>query len=254
MGRSRWEALLDVAAHRPWPLPARRWAMHMRWEDLLFAHWPLDPSAVAPRLPAGLALDTFDGAAWLGVVPFRMTDTGLRGLPPVPTARRFPELNVRTYVHAGGKPGVWFFSLDAASALAVAGARAWFHLPYFRARMSCERPAGGVIYASQRTHRGAPPLVFDATYRPVGAEFRSRPGSIEAWLTERYALYAADRRGRVFRGDIHHPPWPLRPAAAELRRNDGAAAHGFTLPDRPPLLHFAEGIDVVGWSPVPAGD
>jgi uncharacterized protein len=116
--------------HRPWPLPEQRWAMAMRWYDLLFAHWPVKPDVLQPLVPGGLRLDTFDGWAWLGVVPFRMEGVRPRYVPERPFAFAFPELNVRTYVTAAGRSGVWFFSLDATSRLAVRAARWWYGLPY----------------------------------------------------------------------------------------------------------------------------
>jgi uncharacterized protein YqjF (DUF2071 family) len=239
--------------------------MVMRWLDLLFAHWPVDPSALRPLVPEGLELDTFDGRAWLGVVPFRMTGVRPLGCPPLPGVSAFAELNVRTYVrcregHAGrgseagseGKPGVWFFSLDAASRLAVRGARWTFHLPYLDARMRVEETDGWIRYESRRTHRGAPPGVFRARYRPVGESYRSEPGDLDHWLTERYCLYSQDRRGRLYRGNIHHLPWPLRRAEAEIEEDtltEPLGTTGATLerPDREPLLHFARRLDVVAW-------
>src|SRR5208282_2945633 len=148
-------ANLKQVAHRPWPLPAGGWIMAQSWHDLLFAHWPLPAAILRSHIPARLAIDTFDGRGWLGVVPFRMSGVRLRGTPAVPWLSAFPELNVRTYVVADGKPGVWFFSLDAGHAIAVAIARACFHLPYFRARMSCEERNGWIEYGSERTHSGA---------------------------------------------------------------------------------------------------
>src|SRR5688572_8640413 len=199
--------------HRPWPAPARPWSVFMRWHELLFMHWPLPAAALRPLIPAGLELDTFDGAAWLGVVPFRMSHIRHRLLPPVPGTAALPELNVRTYVTAGGKPGVWFFSLDAASRLAVRGARWRFHLPYYDAVMSCPRDDSGTIaYQSTRTHRNAPPARFAARYRPIGPPVRAGAGTLEHFLTERYCLYSADAAGQVFRGEITHVPWPLQPA------------------------------------------
>jgi uncharacterized protein YqjF (DUF2071 family) len=144
---------LPPTDHRPWPLPSSPWVMRQKWHDLLFMHWRIPPQTLRPLVPAALELDHFEGSAWLGVVPFRMTGVRLRGTPAIPGLSAFPELNVRTYVSAGGKPGVWFFSLDAASAIAVAAARAWFHLPYFRARMSLEAHGDEIRYQSHRTHR-----------------------------------------------------------------------------------------------------
>lgn len=232
--------------HRPWPRPRRPWIMAMQWRDLLFAHWRMDPAALRPHIPPPLELQTFDGSAWLAVVPFRMADTRPRLLPAVPAVSDFPELNVRTYVTAGGKPGVWFFSLDAANPLAVEVARLTFHLPYVHATMRCEPEGDGVRYLSRRGPRVARPAAFAGTYRPTGPAYAAAPGSLEHWLTERYCLYAANRRGRVWRGEIDHAPWPLQPAEAEIAHNSMAAPLGLRL-DGPPLLHFARRIDVVAW-------
>jgi hypothetical protein len=219
------------------------------WHDLLFAHWPIAPEALRAHLPAQLELDTRDGVAWLGLVPFRMSGVRLRGLPGLPGASAFPELNLRTYVTHGGRPGVWFFSLDAHSALAVAVARAWFHLPYFRARMSCTERGEEVLYASERTHHGAARAELRARYGPVGAVELARPGTLEHWLTERYCLYARTPSGAILRGEIHHDPWPLQPARAEFEAQSVAAAQGLELPARAPHLAFARRLDVRIWAP-----
>lgn len=242
-----WSALLELRAHRPYPLPDRAWHMTMSWLDLLFAHWSFDPELVRALLPEGLELDTFDGRAWLGVVPFRMEHVGPRGLNWLPGVSAFPELNVRTYVIADGKPGVWFFSLDAASSLAVRGARLGFHLPYFHARMRCEEREGWIEYRSERRHRGQPAGVFEGRYRGVGEVYRSEAGSHEQWLTERYCLYAQDRAGRIRRGEIHHEQWPLQRAEAEIEVCTVTDGWGLPLPDEAPLLHFVRRIDVVAW-------
>jgi uncharacterized protein YqjF (DUF2071 family) len=159
----------------------------------------------------------------------------------------FPELNVRTYVTLEGKPGVWFFSLDAANRLAVAAARRLFHLPYYRAEMRSEREDGYVDYRSRRTHRHAAPADFAARYAAVGEARPAAPGTLEHWLSERYCLYSVDRHGRAYRGEIHHRPWLLQPAVAEIASNTMAAAHGIDLPDTPPLLHFSRRQDTLGW-------
>ncbi len=247
-----WRSLTDDVAHRPWPLPARPWVMTMSWLDLLFAHWRCEPAALEALLPGGLELDTFAGRAYLGVVPFRMEKVGPRGLGwlpgKLPGPRAFPELNVRTYVVCDGKPGVWFLSLDAADGLAVRGARMGFHLPYFHAEILV---AGGtdswIRYSSRRTDRRLGAGELRARYRGIGERVQVRPGSLEHWLTERYCLYAVDRRGRVRRGEIHHPPWPLHEAEVEIEVNTVAEAHGLRLDGAPELAHFARRIDVVGW-------
>jgi uncharacterized protein YqjF (DUF2071 family) len=181
------------------------------------------------------------------VVPFRMKHVGPRGLNWLPGVSAFPELNVRTYVVADGKPGVWFFSLDAASRMAVWAARAGFHLPYFHARMSCEERDGWVEYHSERRHRNAPPGEFHGRYRSVGPVYHSTPGTLEHWLTERYCLYAQDRAGRICRGEIHHVPWPLQKAEAEITTCTVTNGWSIPLPAEPPLLHFVRRIDVIGW-------
>jgi uncharacterized protein YqjF (DUF2071 family) len=222
--------------------------MRMVWSELLFAHWPVDAARVRDALPHGLELDLFDGEAWLGVVPFVMSGVRLRWLPPLPTASRFCELNVRTYVVDGGKPGVWFFSLDAASELAVLGGRRLFHLPYFDARMSCEVAGRVVSDASARTDRRGPAANFRASYEPTSSAREARAGSLEHWLVERYCLYASDG-ARLLRGEIDHPPWRLHDARAQIELETMASAAGFELPSSPPLLHFAGAQDVVAWTP-----
>lgn len=221
--------------------------MHMRWCDLLFAHWPVPASSLLPFIPEGLELQTFEGTAWVGVVPFRMEDVRPRLVPPVPGLSAFPELNVRTYVSAGGQNGVWFFSLEAAQPVAVRLARAFFHLPYMDAAMRCADTKEAIEYSSQRTHKGEAPARFEGRYGPRGPVYGSQKGSLEHWLTERYCLYSADGKGRLWRGHIHHAPWPLQPAWAEIAHNSMTAPLALELPPAAPLLHFARSIDVVGW-------
>jgi uncharacterized protein YqjF (DUF2071 family) len=242
---------LPPADHRPWPLPADPWVMTQTWSDLLFAHWPVPMDALRARVPARLALDTFDGRAWLGVTPFVITTLRSRGLPRLPGVSRFPEINVRTYVRVGDRPGVFFFSLDAGSALAVALARRLYFLPYFRARFTVTAANGRVEYASRRVHRGAPDAELAAAYRPTGGAAAAQPGSLDHWLTERYCLYGIDRRGGLHRAEIHHAPWALQPAEAEIRRNTMTLGPGLPLPDGPPVLHFSARLDVHVWAPEP---
>ncbi len=223
--------------------------MAQSWHDLLFAHWAVDADVVRPHIPAGLEIDTFGGQAWLGIVPFRMRGVRLRWTPPLPWLSAFPELNVRTYVKAQEKPGVWFFSLDAANAAAVAAARFSFHLPYFLARMECREIDGWIRYESERFRRSAPRAAFEGRYRAAGDFFEAQPGTLVHFLTERYCLYSAASEGRIYRGEIHHPPWLLQPAEAEFSRNSMAEAAGLILPAEPPLLHFAKRQDMVAWAP-----
>jgi uncharacterized protein YqjF (DUF2071 family) len=234
---------LQELAHRPWPLPARGWTMGQTWDDLLFAHWPVPVATLREHVPAGLQVEEHDGTGWLGITPFVITGFRLRGTLPLPGLSSFPELNVRTYVTADGKPGIWFFSLDTSSRLAVEGARRAYRLPYFQARQSVSR--GREI--EFRSERGE--SVFDARYRPTGAVDPARTGSLEHFLVERYCLYAADGDD-LFRAEIHHPRWPLQAAAAEIAENT-MPPPGIELPDDAPLLHFSRRQDVVIWRLAP---
>jgi uncharacterized protein YqjF (DUF2071 family) len=240
--------------HRPWPLPRRPWIMGQTWRSLLFAHWPVEPEQLRAVMPEALPPDTFDGEAWIGVTPFAVHNLRPRLTLPVPRISSFPEINVRTYVTVGGKPGIYFFSLDAANAVAVAIPRLLYRLPYFRARMTLERercPAR-VRYRSERVVGAAPtPADFRARYGPSGPVFHAREGTLEYFLTERYCLYTLNGHGTVQRAQIHHPPWPLQEADAQLDRNTMGAEIGLQL-DQKPLLHYAERQDVVFWAREPA--
>jgi len=220
--------------------------MTQTWDDLLFAHWPLPAAALDRFVPRGLALDTFGGRAWLGVVPFRIRELRLAGLPALPGGGAFNEINVRTYVRGPGGPGVVFLSLDADSVLAVLGARTLFHLPYFFADEAYRAAAGRVAFAVRRRQPGAPAARFAARYAPTGPVALAPPGSLEHWLTARYRLYTA-AHGRIYCLEIRHPPWPLQPAAGRIHAQGMARAHGLDLPDTPPLLHYAARLQVYFW-------
>ena len=290
---TRMGEVLSITDHRPWPLPAGNWAMTQHWNDLLFAHWPVPAVEIAYLLPPGLQVDTFDGWAWVGVVPFSMDRIRLRGLPSLPAASHFPELNLRTYVRSQSTrvPGVYFFSLDAANPAAVAMARLRFHLPYFWARMHAEEKPDGLIHYHSQRLLTRQPVCFKAQYRglgrfakgsvglaassqssnvrtfrggsatssPVLPALHSTPGSIEHFLTERYCLFTSrggnSAQPKLLIGNIHHAPWPLEEAEGEIERNDLPAAHGIILPNRPPLLHYARELAVYVWNlePVTAG-
>lgn len=193
-------------------------------------------------IPPGLTLDTFAGEAWVGVIPFDIALLAPRGAP-CGLHLSFLELNVRTYVTVDDKPGVWFFSLDAASPTAVRLARATYHLPYFRAHMQLRQEDEWIAYSS---HRDLGNAAFRGRYHPVGPSQVNTPGSLEHWLTERYCLYAASRTGRLFRGEINHSPWSLQPAEASIELNTMAAVHNISLVGQP-LCHFARQLDVVAW-------
>ena len=219
--------------------------LSMTWRDLLFAHWPVNADIVARRLPDGVSVDTYDGDAYLGVVPFVMADIRPRG---VPVGLRFGELNLRTYVNVDGRPGVYFFNLDADDRVGVGLARALFQLPYYRAEMDIRTQGEGtnreVTFRSHRRGTDAAPAEFDATYAPAGGFETPAPDSLDAFLTERYRFYTTDDGGRLYYGDIDHEPWSLAPATAEIRTNTLFSANGFERPDGDPRLRFAAPIDV----------
>lgn len=243
------DAILREVDHRPWPIPPDPWVMFQSWRRLLFAHWPLPADALRPLVPGALELETFEGQAWLGLTPFHMRGLRPRFLPAVPGSSDFPEMNLRTYVRVGDRPGIFFFTLEAGSSLAVAAARALYRLPYHKAEMEIREEGDWIRYRSRREDGTA---AFEGRYRPSGPVTHARKDTLEYFLTERYALYVVLRNGDVLRGDIHHGRWPLQPAKAEIDVNTVAAAHGIELPAREPLLHFAQRQDTLAWAPKPA--
>jgi uncharacterized protein YqjF (DUF2071 family) len=232
---------LEHLGHRPWPLPPRGWIMGQTWEDLLFAHWRVPVEEVRQHVPEGLDVDVHDGSAWLGITPFRLTGLRGRGMLPIPYVSSFLELNVRTYVRAEEKPGIWFFSLDASSRVAVEVARRTYKLPYFHARMSATKRGEWTDYECSRVDEAG--RVFSGRYRPNGSVSEAEPGSLEWFLAERYCLYTTDERDRLARAEIHHELWPLQPAEAEIEL---ASISPLELRGEP-LLHFSRRQDVVIW-------
>jgi uncharacterized protein YqjF (DUF2071 family) len=217
--------------------------MAQTWNDLLFAHWPIAPDLLRPLVPTQLPLDTYDGTAWVAIAPFHMSGIHARAVPQIPGLAAFPELNVRTYVTLDGKPGVFFFSLDITSTVAVWAARTFYKLPYFHASMAVAVNDKEVRYSSKRMHPGAE---LRGRYAPIApVKFRD-PGTLEHFLTERYCLYTVAER-RVYRAEVHHHPWPLQDAEAQFEINTMADAAGVTLPQTSPLYHFARRLEVLIW-------
>jgi uncharacterized protein YqjF (DUF2071 family) len=233
---------LKFVDHRPWPVPSGPWVMEQTWNDLLFAHWPVSAGSLRSLIPAGLSLDTFNGQCWVAITPFRMSGVRARWTPLLPGVSAFPELNVRTYVRYGGKPGVYFFSLDAGSRLAAWAARTSYHLPYFPAEMSVAERNGWIEYHSKRNRHAE----LHLRYRPVCPVQLRAAGTLEHWLTERYCLYTLVRNA-LYRAEIHHPQWLLEDADAEIASNSMAQAAGVILPEARPLVHFSRRLEVVIW-------
>ena len=219
-------------------------SLHMGWRHVLFANWPVDPGVVGPHVPDAMALDTFDGEAWLSVVPFTNVDVRPTWLP-AGWGFRLPELNLRTYVVVDDVPGVSFFTLDAEGVLGVLGARLFHHLPYYYARIDLAVDDGRVRVTAERAHPGARPVSFSATYGPAGEASAAEPGSLEAFLVERYRYYTGSRGGGVRYADVDHEPWPLSAAEATIRPASLFGANGFVVPDAEPVCYYSPGVDTV---------
>jgi hypothetical protein len=250
--QTRWvgaDSILFATAHRPWPLPTGPWIMTQRWNDLLFLHYSLDPGLVRTKVPEVLTLDTYQQRAWVTVAPFWINHLRPPGVPAAPWFSNFNEINVRTYVSYGGKPGVYFFSLDASNLSAVWGARIFYRLPYWQASMKVSGKGGMKIdYESKRQH-GPKPAELKCSYAAAGARtFHARPGSLEHFVTERYCLYTATRK-RLYRGEIHHLPWDLQEVQVEVKQNTMAQPTGLQLPQEADLAFFVRELKVLFWAP-----
>lgn len=212
--------------------------MKQQWRDLLFLHWPVPQEFLRDLIPEGLELDLFEDKAWLGIVPFDMKGVTARGCPAPSALCDFPEINLRTYVIHNGKPGVWFFSLDVPSPFAVWAARTFFNLPYFKAEVSSRSDGGKIEYRHQRKA-----LSFNADYCPLEEAFSAPETSFEYWATSRYCLYSQSLKGQLYRGEIHHPPWPLQQAEVEILEN--SFLDGFPAGEMHPSILFSRSLDVV---------
>jgi uncharacterized protein YqjF (DUF2071 family) len=223
----------------------RRVFGYQRWSDLLFVHWRLSPERIASLLPAGLELDSWDGDAWLGLVPLHMSGVRPWWFPATPGLSEFHETNLRTYVTLDGRPGVWFFSLDAANRFAVRVARRRWHLNYFYARMALERAGERITYRSRRV-AGEFPAGMEATvYLPVGEPARrAAPGSLEHFLMERYVLFSRAPDGRLFSGRVSHPPYEFAPVRIERLQETLTAAAGIVVDGAPCHAVHSGGVSV----------
>lgn len=244
--------LLSQVEHRPIPLPQTPWIMAQSWQNVLFISWPMPVERLRPLVPSKMEIDTYNGQAWLSLLPMRMVDLHLRDLPPLPEASTFPEINLRTYVRVNHQPGIFFFSIDAAAHLGAWVAQHLFHLPYLYAEMSLSQQSDGFYLES---HRAASTKVsaadFVATYQPVGDPSPSEPGSLEQFLVERYTLFSQDPLGVLYRGDIHHPLWKLQPVKVNIETNTIPQAARLELPDTAPLYHYSPGTQSILWPVLP---
>jgi hypothetical protein len=219
----------------------------MGWRHLLFANWPVAPDVVESHLPAGLEPDTYDGDAWLSVVPF--TNVAVRPARlPARLGAPLPELNLRTYVTPAGadEPGVYFFSLDAQGVLAVLGARVFHSLPYYYASIDIDAPDDGPIrFECRRRHPGDRALTYRASYGPTGPLEPTEAGSLPAFLLERYRLYAQAGDGTLRYTAVDHAPWHYAPATVDVAGSTVFEANGFSRPSGDPVCYYSPGVDVV---------
>ncbi|OIK07631.1 hypothetical protein BIV60_27070 [Bacillus sp. MUM 116] len=225
---------------------SKNWIMKQSWRNLLFAHWPIPVNLMRPLIPKPLQLDTYECYAWIGIIVFIIDGIYLRGIPRLPLFAKFPEINVRTYVHYNGKPGVYFLSLDAPHWATYTIARKWYRLPYYQSLIQFWKDHSGFYFNSVRSDRKSPFLAgFNGNFMASSRVFFAGEGTIDQWLTERYCLYSVDKKGNLFCGDIDHIPWPLQTAEADIYKNTLVTPFGFEPPKTQPLLHFSQGVDSV---------
>jgi uncharacterized protein len=220
--------------------------IHQNWGKLLFMHWPVRKETLRPLIPHRLTIDTFNGSAWIAVVPFTMWDVRALFSPPLPWLSSFHELNVRTYVHLNGVPGIWFLSLDINSVVAVLAAREFFHLPYFSADIDLQQQANRIDYRLRRARRNPPPAGFEASWTIGDMLPYSHPGSLEFFLTERYCFYSTYKQ-RLYQCRVFHQPWPLQEARLDGIASTMIESHSLPTPDNEPFLHYAEAVSVDIW-------
>lgn len=241
--------MLAELDHRPWALPNRPWVWAMKWLDSLFIHWPVDIESLRRHVPAALEIDTFDGQAWVTILPFQMAGSRLRYTPPLPWLSNFLELNVRTYVKADGKGGVWVLSVEVSNPVVVHGTRFFYDMPFYQANMSLKEIDTAMHYGSQRLYHDGLPAEFSATCQPSGAIIYAEKGSLDHWLTERYCAYATNRKGEVLRSEIHHAQWSLQPVEVEIQTNTLLDALDLNVSPTAPRFHYSPGVEVVAWVP-----
>jgi uncharacterized protein YqjF (DUF2071 family) len=240
----RQASALEETAQRPWLIPDRPWVLAQTLDEQLFVHYRVTAEQLQALVPDGLEVQEHSDSAWLSVTAFVVSGLRARGLLPFPYASTFRELNVRTYVTRDEKPGIWLFSIDLSTRLAVEAARRLYRLPSFYAEISVRRRGDELLYDCSRGDGKA----FSASYRADGDPFEAEPGSLEHFLAERYCLYT-EHDEQLYRADVHHRPWALQPAAARIDLNTMTS---LKVTQDDPLVHFSARQDIVIWPLEPA--
>ncbi len=234
--------------HRPWPLPSKNWIMRQRWRNLLFSHWPIPLETLRRHIPSELEIDTYQGRAYLGVIVFMIEGIHLRGLSSLSLTPVFSEVNLRTYVHYQGKPGVFFLSLDVGDWASYTIAKRWYRLPYKKALISFQKE--GQSFACQSVRKGTidPPISFGVKYAPASEVYVPKEGTLDHWLTERYCLFSTNNGSNIYCGEIHHRPWPLQKAKADISKNTLFTPFRMEGSEGKPICHFSKGLDTLFWN------
>ncbi|WNS76922.1 DUF2071 domain-containing protein [Bacillus sp. DTU_2020_1000418_1_SI_GHA_SEK_038] len=235
-------------AHRPYPIPSDYWIMRQAWRNLLFIHWPISLEKVRQFVHPSLHIDTFDGDAWLGIIIFEMEGIYPRGFPSISIIPPFAEINVRTYVHYNGKPGIYFMSLDVGDLASLTIAKRWLHLPYKHSHISIQKIGKAFYYDSIRVKQTNPQIICKGSYSPVKDIFFPIEGTLDHWLTERYCFFSSNKRDNLYCCEIHHDPWPLQQAEAIIKKNTLFTPFQIDISDIQPIFHFSKGVDSLIWN------
>ncbi|WP_010651685.1 YqjF family protein [Oceanobacillus massiliensis] len=238
--------ILKETIHRPFPVPSKRWILRQRWRNVSFMHWAVQPKHLRPFIPDRLTIDTYHSQAWIGILVFDMESIHFRGLPKLSLTPRFSEVNVRTYVTYNGVPGIYFLSIDVDNWASSKIAKRWYRLPYHDAAIANEPALHTYHYESIR--RKQTYLKAEGSVTPISEIYHSEKKSLDYWLTERYRLYTA-QKSALYEADIHHKPWPLQKAEANISRNSHLSRLKIDVnPFSPTVVHFSQGVDTLFWN------